>query len=186
MFKANTCLFKLLFYIGVAILSIDSSYAQTRQPELDIDKVYQLYKDTNAITIHTGGKEIKANILISYNALNKPYSIIAYGEADANATEALNKLKIDLGLAKLQAGYKQAPGEYPVSFNPAGNYENSINVTLFQKGTQSAKYGIKKIMYRDQTAPGTFVERHVSDFFYFEVCDEGRRNASKPEEKFVF
>jgi hypothetical protein len=154
--------------------------------ELDVDRVYNLYKDTSDIVIKTGGREIKAKIKVSLNALDKPYSVIAYGETDADVDEVLQKLKVELGVTKLQAGYKQSPGTFPVVFNPTGTYEHVIPISYFQKGSQSAKYGIQKIMYTDQDVNGMSVKRHVSDFFYFEVCDESRRNATKPGEKFVF
>jgi hypothetical protein len=41
-------------------------------------------------------------------------------------------------------------------------------------------------MYDDKDINGLSSQRHVSDFFYFEVCDENRRNAAKAGEKFVF
>ncbi|WP_311952526.1 hypothetical protein [Mucilaginibacter terrae] len=179
---------KISFVIILSVLLCNLAWAQKKsaEPELDIDRVYNLYKDTSDIVIKTGGKEIKAKIKITMNAFDKPYSVIAYGEADADADEVLQKLKTELGVTKLQAGYKQSPGTFPVVFNPTGSYEHTVQISYFQKGTQSAKYGIQKIMYNDQEANGQKVARHVSDFFYFEVCDEGRRNAAKAEEKFVF
>jgi hypothetical protein len=179
---------KKVYFIIFSLLLANLAMAQKKvaQPELDVDKVYNLYKDTSDIIIRTGGKEIKAKIKISLNALDKPYSVIAYGEADADLDEVLQKLKVELGVTKLQAGYKQSPGTYPVTFNPTGNYEHTVKISYFQKGSQSAKYGIQKIMYNDQDVNGLTVPRHVSDFFYFEVCDESRRNAAKAGDRFVF
>ncbi len=172
--------------IGFLLVNVAIAQIRTAGTELDVDRVYNLYKDTSDIVIKTGGKEIKAKIKVSKNAFDKPYSVICYGEADADMDEALQKLKVDLGVAKLQAGYKQSPGTFPVTFNPTGSYEHVIKISYFQKGGQSAKYGIQKVMYNDQDVNGLRAPRHVSDFFYFEVCDEGRRNASKAEDKFVF
>ncbi|WP_345950903.1 MULTISPECIES: hypothetical protein [unclassified Mucilaginibacter] len=179
---------KKVYFIIISLLFAQAVVAQKKAtgPELDVDRIYNLYKDTSDIVIKTGGKEIKAKIKISYNALDKPYSVIAYGEADADMDEVLQKLKTELGVAKLQAGYKQSPGTFPVAFNPSGSYEHNILISYFQKGTQSAKYGIQKIMYNDQDVNGISVQRHVSDFFYFEVCDESRRNETKAGDKFVF
>ena len=179
---------KKVYFIIIGLLFAHVVMAQKKVavPELDVDKVYNLYKDTSDIIIRTGGKEIKAKIKISLNALDKPYSVIAYGEADADMDDVLQKLKVELGVTKLQAGYKQSPGIYPVTFNPTGNYEHTIKISYFQKGSQSAKYGIQKIMYNDQDVNGLNVPRHVSDFFYFEVCDETRRNAAKAGDTFVF
>jgi hypothetical protein len=179
---------KKVYFIIFSLLLATLAMAQKKvaQPELDVDKVYNLYKDTSDIIIRTGGKEIKAKIKISLNVLDKPYSVIAYGEADAEMDEVLQKLKVELGVTKMQAGYKQSPGTYPVAFNPTGNYEHTIKVSYFQKGSQSAKYGIQKIMYNNQDVNGLTVPRHVSDFFYFEVCDESRRNAAKAGDRFVF
>ncbi|WP_295771166.1 hypothetical protein [uncultured Mucilaginibacter sp.] len=179
---------KRIFFVLVSILLCSELWAQKKvsESELDVDRIYNLYKDTSDIVIKTGGKEIKAKIKITLNAFDKPYSVIAYGEADAEVDDVLQKLKTELGVAKLQAGYKQSQGTFPVTFNPTGSYEHTLQISYFQKGTQSAKYGIQKIMYNDQDINGLKVPRHVSDFFYFEVCDEGRRNAAKTEEKFVF
>jgi len=179
---------KKFYFIILALLLANIVLAQKKAAEsgLDIDKLYKLYKDTNEVTIRAGGKEIKASIKISLNAFDKPYSIICYGETDADADEALQKLKVELGVTKLQAGYKQSPGTFPVNFNPTGSFEHTIQISYFQKGSQSAKYGIQKIMYDDKDINGLSSPRHVSDFFYFEVCDENRRNAAKAEEKFVF
>ena len=179
---------KKLYFLLLALLFANALWAQKKaaEPELDVDKVYKLYKDTNEITIRTGGKEIKANIKISLNAFDKPYSVICYGEADADVDDVLQKLKVELGVTKLQAGYKQSPGTFPVPFNPTGSFEHSIPINYFQKGSQSAKYGIQKVMYNDKDINGLSTPRHVSDFFYFEVCDENRRNAVKAGDKFVF
>lgn len=188
-FRHHTAFMKKVYFfiiLGLFLANMVSAQKKAAEPELDVDRVYNLYKDTNEVVIKSGGKEIKARIQISYNALDKPYSVIAYGETDADIDDVLQKLKIELGVAKLQAGYKQSPGTFPVIFNPTGSYEHSVQISYFQKGTQSAKYGIQKIMYNDQEINGQKIARHVSDFFYFEVCDEGRRNAAKAEDKFVF
>jgi hypothetical protein len=183
--KKIYCIVIALFFARILTAQAQTAVRPT-VTELDVDRVYNLYKDTSDIVIKTGGREIKAKIKISLNALDKPYSIIAYGETDANVDEVLQKLKTELGITKLQSGYKQSPGMFPVSFNPTGTYEHVIPISYFQKGTQSAKYGIQKIMYTEQDVNGMSVKRHVGDFFYFEVCDEGRRNTFKPGDKFVF
>jgi hypothetical protein len=135
---------KKFYFIILALLlaNIVLAQKQAAEPVLDVDKLYKLYKDTNEVTIRTGGKEIKANIKVSLNAFDKPYSIICYGETDADANEVLQKLKVELGVAKLQAGYKQSSGTFPVKFNPTGSFEHTILISYFQKGSQSAKYGI--------------------------------------------
>jgi len=161
------------------------------QPLLDVDRVWQLYKDTSDITINYDGQEIKAKVLISYNALNKPYSVIAYGEVDASVSKSLNKLMRELSAAKLQAGYKQSPGTFPVDFNPTDSSKNTVMVSYFEKGTQSAKYGVKRITNDVLTVKDYSVPLHVTDLFYFEVCDEGRRKDAKTSQtadkgKFVF
>ncbi|WP_158825013.1 hypothetical protein [Mucilaginibacter lacusdianchii] len=182
------------FLIIISILLTHLAFAQNKaEPALDVDRLWKLYKDTSEVIIHLDNQEVTAHIVISYNAAKKPYSVIAYGETDAvtDLTQALEKLKNELGAEKLKAGYRQAPGTYTVNFHPAGNNENVVDVSLFQKGTQSAKYGVKKVTYSD---PGTngqgAVQRYVGNFFYFEVCDEGRRNVSVDksvkEERFIF
>lgn len=179
---------KKIYFVIIGLIFTSLAVAQNKpiSTELDVDKVYRLYKDTSDIIIRTGGKEIKAKIKVSLNAMNKPYSVIAYGEADANMDDVLQKLKVELGVAKIKDGYRQSPGTFPVIFNPTGSFEHKIIISYFQKGSQSAKYGIQKVMYNDQDINGLNVRRHVSDFFYFEVCDETRRNLAKAGDKFVF
>lgn len=181
-----------LIIICILLTRLASAQNKAIEPALDVDRLWQLYKDTTEVTIQVDDKEVKAHILISYNDYNKPYSIIAYGEADAisGMTKALENLKNDLGAQKLKAGYRQAPGTFTVNFHPVGNNDNVIEVSLFQKGTQSAKYGVKKVTYTDPGTNGQGTVRQVGNFFYFEVCDEGRRNAVKQEKakdnRFVF
>jgi hypothetical protein len=168
------------FLIIFALLITHLTLAQSKaEPGLDVDRLWKLYKDTSEVTIRLGEQQVTAHIVISYNDYKKPYSVIAYGETDAltDLTQALEKLKNELGAEKLKAGYRQAPGTYTVNFHPTANNENVVDVALYQKGTQSTKYGVKKVTYADPGANGQAgVQRYIGNFFYFEVCDEGRRN----------
>lgn len=159
--------------------------AQTGQ--LDVDRLYEKYKGRNETTIFAGDKEINAHVLISYNGNNRPYRIIVYGEVAADAD--MEELVDQLCDAKVKAGYKKVLRPVPVNFDQYGMYENNIPVRSFQKGSQYAKYGIKKMEFRNQVQPDSVAEstnlRHTSDFFYFEVGDTNRKRTLKPE-KFDF
>jgi hypothetical protein len=159
--------------------------AQTAQ--LDVDRLYEKYKGRTETTIFAGDKEINAHVLISYNGNNLPYRIVVYGEATADAD--MEELVDQLCEAKVKAGYQKAVRATPVNFDQYGMYENNIPVRSYQKGSQYAKYGIKKMEFRNQTQADSVTEstnlRHTSDFFYFEVGDANRKRTLKPE-KFNF
>lgn len=159
--------------------------APMRKPEpgSDVDRLWVLYRDTDVVMIPMGDREVKAHVQILYNDEKKPYSVIAYGEADADSSRSLDKLVHDLAAEKLKAGYHQIPGRFPVTFNPGGMYENKFEVVLYQKGNQFAKYGTKKVIYNESTRESA--PQYVGDSFYFEVVDESRRPANKSK-KFVF
>ena len=126
---------------------------------------------------------IDAKVIINYNTKGKPYRIIVYGEAAADAD--LEALVNRLGDDKLKAGYRNLLHPNAVNFDQKRVYENNIQVSVYQKGTQYAKYGIKKMETRNQLVGETGTPRHTTDFFYFEVGDTARRSALKPE-KFNF
>lgn len=178
----------ILSWLGMVMMGLlysRPSAAQTTQ--LDVDRLYEKYKGRTETTIFAGDKEINAHVLISYNGNNRPYRIIVYGEAAADAD--MEELVDQLCEAKVKAGYNKAVRSTPVNFDQYGMYENNIPVRAFQKGNQYAKYGIKKMEYRNQIQPDSVAEstnlRHTNDFFYFEVGDSNRKRTSKPE-KFNF
>lgn len=153
---------------------------------LDVDRLYQKYKNKEHILIRAGNREVKANVIIQYNTFGQPASIILYGEADGDMGNTLESLKQELEDAKLKAGYKQINSRSNVvNFEQNNSYENNIDVSLFQKGTQYAKYGIKQAGERQPAVTASTDEntspRFVSDFFYFEVGDTARKQAIRAE-----
>ncbi|QJD95086.1 hypothetical protein HH214_03935 [Mucilaginibacter robiniae] len=154
------------------------------EPGSDVDRLWVLYRDTDVVMIPLDGRAVKAHVQILYNADKKPYSVIAYGEADADSTHALDKLVHELITEKLKVGYHQIPGRFSVAFNPGGTFENKFEVVLYQKGSQFAKYGTKKIIYNPSVHES--VPQYVGDSFYFEVVDESRRPVAGGAKKFVF
>jgi hypothetical protein len=149
----------------------------------DLDRLYQKYKGLSETTIFVGDREINARVLINYNANNKPYRIIIYGEAAADVD--MEQLVNQLGNTKTKAGYRKLLHPNAVNFDQNRVYENNIQVNVYQKGTQYAKYGFKKMEDRNQLTTETGTARFTSDFFYFEVGDTARRSTLKAE-KFDF
>ena len=183
--NCTKCFTGWLGIMAMSLLFCQTIAAQGIQ--LDVDRLYEKYKGHTETTIFTGDKEINAHVLINYNANNRPYRIIIYGEAAADAD--MEELVDQLCNAKMKAGYKKVVRPIPVNFDQYGMYENNIPVRSYQKGSQYAKYGIKKMEYRNQMQADSVAEntnlRHTSDFFYFEVGDTNRKRTSKPE-KFDF
>jgi hypothetical protein len=176
--RASLFLLSLTF---VCLLFAQYTSAQT--VKTDLDRLYEKYKGTSETTIFVGDKEISARVLINYNAKHQPYRIIIYGDAAADTN--LEELVSQLGEAKTKAGYKRLQQAGAVNFDQNRVYENNIQVALYQKGTQYAKYGIKKMDERNQLVGDTENPHHTTDFFYFEVGDAARKNTVKPE-KFDF
>jgi len=175
-------------WLGMLLMGLlFSRQAAAQTEQLDVDRLYEKYKGRTETTIFAGDKEINAHVLISYNGNNRPYRIIVYGEATADAD--MEELVDQLCNAKAKAGYKKAVRSSPVNFDQYGMYENNIPVRSYQKGSQYAKYGIKKMEFRNQIQADSVTEstnlRHTSDFFYFEVGDANRKRTLKPE-KFDF
>jgi hypothetical protein len=187
-------MFSCFFNIGVKKVSLlvvsmvltclcfsQVTIAQT--PATDLDRLYQKYKGLSETTVFVGDREVNARVIINYNAKGKPYRIIVFGEAAADAD--MEQLVTQLGDAKLKAGYKSVPHPGAVNFDQNRIYENNIQVSVYQKGTQYAKYGIKKVEDRNQLVGETGTARFTSDFFYFEVGDMARKSTLK-REKFDF
>ncbi|MVN92761.1 hypothetical protein [Mucilaginibacter aquatilis] len=177
---SKTYIFKAIMVLCAVFVSLQVK-AQTAAS--DIDRLYQKYKGNTETTIFVGDKEVNARVLINYNAHNKPYRIIIYGEALADSD--MDELIDQLCDAKIKAGYRRSPSKNVVNFDQNGIYENNIDVSTFQKGTQYAKYGIKKMEARNQLVGENGTPKYSSDFFYFEVGDNARKRTSKPE-KFDF
>lgn len=173
----------LFALILLAVLFVSANtYAQT-SASTDLDRLYQKYKGNTETTIFVGDKEVNARVLINYNSHNKPYRIIIYGEAVADAD--MEELIDQLSDAKIKAGYKKSTLKNVVNFDQNGIYENNIDVATYQKGTQYAKYGVKKMEARNLLVSENGTPKYSSDFFYFEVGDTARKRTLKPE-KFDF
>lgn len=160
-----------------------SAKANAQAAASDLDRLYQKYKGNTETTIFVGDKEVNARVLINYNSNNKPYRIIIYGESVADTD--MEELVDELCAAKSKAGYKRSVNKNVVNFDQKGIYENNIEVATYLKGTQYAKYGIKKMEVRNQLVGENGTPKYSSDFFYFEVGDTARKRTLKPE-KFDF
>lgn len=123
--------------ISILILTIFSSshflVAQStkkttvsKQPETsEIDKVYEKYKGLNKIDIPTTYGNIKGDINIKFNRVNKPSSIIIMQETD-NA-RALSQFLSDLINQKIINGYKSSGNIEPNQFDLVIIKDNLLN-----------------------------------------------------------
>jgi hypothetical protein len=148
---------------------------------LDVDRLYQKYKDYETVTIHTADGDLTANVKCFLNEKGKPYSVILYGYCGGNVS--VEKLSRTLESQKTKSGYGFT-GYSSVSFEG-----ESVLASLYEKNTQYAKYGIKRSQDRYvKLFDGTEIKPDkypVSDFFYFEVGDVRRRNTGN-QETFTF
>ncbi|MFD1259021.1 hypothetical protein ACFQ3S_19615 [Mucilaginibacter terrae] len=170
-----------MLILGILVMCL--AFTSKGMAQTDLDRLYSKYKGRTETTIFVGEREINAKVIVNYNAKGKPYRIIVYGEAAADGD--LENLVEELGETKVKAGYRKLLHPNAVNFDQNRIYENNIQVSLYQKGTQYAKYGIKKIEVRNQLVGETGTPHYTADFFYFEVGDTARRSTLKPE-KFDF
>ena len=170
-----------LLMLGILLLCL--SFTQKVSAQTDLDRLYIKYKGQSETTIFVGERELNARVIINYNAKGKPYRIIVYGEAAADTD--MENLVEELGNTKIKAGYRKLLHPNAVNFDQNRVYENNIQVSVYQKGTQYAQYGIKKMDERNQLVGETGTPHYTDDFFYFEVGDTARRSTLKPE-KFDF
>jgi hypothetical protein len=170
-----------LLMLGILLMCL--TFSQKVLAQTDLDRLYTKYKGRTETTIFVGEREINAKVIVNYNAKGQPYRIIVYGEAAADGD--LENLVEELGDTKVKAGYKKMLHPNAVNFDQNRVYENNIEVSVYQKGTQYAKYGIKKMDVRNQLVGETGTPHYTDDFFYFEVGDTARRSTLKPE-KFDF
>jgi hypothetical protein len=157
-----------LLMLGILLLCL--SFTQKVSAQTDLDRLYIKYKGQTETTIFVGEREINARVII-------------YGEAAADTD--MENLVEELGNTKTKAGYRKLLHPNAVNFDQNRVYENNIQVSVYQKGTQYAQYGIKKMDERNQLVGETGTPHYTDDFFYFEVGDTARRSTLKPE-KFDF
>jgi hypothetical protein len=162
--------------------------AQTKKPKapvtLDVDRLYAKYKDMETVTIHSADGDITAHVQIELNEAGKPYSVILFGY-QFSTTSDLERVISSLTSAKEKAGYK-FQGLSSVSFigkyNDKPVYE-SVLTSLYQKGSQYAKYGMTAM--NERTELNGAYKKPIGNFFYFEVGDVRRRSTGK-QEPFTF
>lgn len=164
--KRLLCLFAVLFLSCAA-------YAQTSTkpvPQLDVDKLYKKYKDKDSVKLYIAGEVLYAKIKVEYNVNGKPSAVIMYGSCFGSF--AIDDLIRSLQSQKEKAGYHYVtsgscivPGELIFA-----------SVSIYQKGTQYARYGKSDHDINDPLR---------GEWFYFEVGDTKRKGNDKTE-KFEF
>ncbi|MEJ7820937.1 MAG: hypothetical protein WKF85_01375 [Chitinophagaceae bacterium] len=132
----------------------------------DLDRLFQKYKNTSAVTLQYGGESFEANIKIEYNANDSPSAVIMYGRCTSR--NHVYGLIDNLVKQKEKSGYR-----YVSAFNSSipGEILETASGNTYQKGTQYAKYGTTL--------------NDLFDWFYFEVGDMKRKGNGKSE-KFNF
>jgi hypothetical protein len=164
--------------------------AQTKKPAatLDVDRLYAKYKDYETVTINTPDGPITANVKVLLNDNGKPHAVILYGsclEKLFSNTPDVRRVKWTLESAKEKAGYSYK-GFSSVYFE--GHY---ISTSLYQKGTQYAKYGVTDIeeisadtrkLAKEANVDAYSLRVKTGEFFYFEVGDIRRRSTAKQED----
>ncbi|MBS7566360.1 hypothetical protein KHS38_18270 [Mucilaginibacter sp. Bleaf8] len=177
-----------LILICTLLTSLAFAQKKTAVPAtatLDVDRLYQKYKNQNHIIIQAGNRDVRANVVIQYNIYKQLSAIILYGETPADISDAMDDLKSELENAKQKAGYKPVSGRNLIAnFERNDTYQNNIPVSVWQKGTQYAKYGIKKADEGQPVIDTTNTEatpapRYTANFFYFEVGDSARKQAAR-------
>jgi hypothetical protein len=156
---------------------------------LDVDRLYQKYKEWGTVTIHTADGDITANVKCLLNDKGKPYAVILYGYAGGSVDP--EKLVNALGNDKLKSGYRST-GYSSVTFSTDYDVE-MVSVDVYEKKTQYAKYGVnrhnflkdieklKELNERREKQGLPRLKPAPGDFFYCEVGDVGRRSTGKQE-----
>lgn len=152
---------------------------QSATSSLDVDRLYAKYKGKESITLYTPQEEIRANIVIQYNEAGKPSAVILYGTYTSGA--AITNIIESLTAAKEKAGYKHTSSDK--SYLPGQEQmpevlRDVVNVEVYQKGTQYAKYGPVYALLQDSNSD-------AKESFYFEVGDL-RRQARGATQPFTF
>jgi hypothetical protein len=186
----------LLLMLPLVVAAQTKKPATTKKPttaSLDVDRLYQKYKEWETVTIHTADGDITANVKCLLNDNGKPYAVILYGYAGGSVDP--EKLVKALENDKLKSGYRST-GHSSVTFSTDYDVE-MVSVDVYEKKTQYAKYGVKRHdLFQDIDKWKEVNERREKqglprlkpapgDFFYCEVGDVGRRSTGK-QEPFTF
>jgi hypothetical protein len=142
---------------------------------LDVDRLYAKYKNKEAITLYTPQENITANVEIRYNDAGKPSAVILYGTY--TSAEAINSMIDNLIKAKEKVGYRHTSSDKCILPKQEGFpdiLQTSVQVEVYQKGSQYAKYGPSYPLLISVGLEG----KHD---FYFEVGDVRRLDSAKKE-----
>lgn len=171
---------------GSAILIIYlilSCSAAAQNKILDVDRLFDQYKNSDSITITNAKGGIKLGVTLAVNEKGEPISIILSGYVENK--DIANSLKAKLCQDKIKAGYK-----YDGTSQVYSDLEN-VTVDVYTKGSQYAKYGIPYLLLSSVDSPppydtGTeeqkkkrsekyFFAQFGGSYIYLEVGDISRK-----------
>jgi hypothetical protein len=179
---------KRLFLISLfAVVISNAIQAQAKQKDIDI--LYQKYKNLDTITVTNANGTVKLAVKIIMNGNGKPQSITLVGYVDnsTSANSLIDKLEND----KEKSGYKFSSSATVYS-------EEILNVNVYTKGTQYAKYGVSTDLFSKSDTPPPYEtgteeqKKRRAQMYYFalmggcfvymEVGDISRKVNDKSEE----
>ena len=133
---------RISFFIFTFLFCSASLQAQTKTK--DIDALYQKYKNRDTIVISNANGSVKLAVEITLNSNGKPQSIVLKGYADNStlAESIISKLENN----KQKAGYKYNSFTTVVS-------DEILNVTVYTKGKEYAKYGVDRDIFGKDDPP---------------------------------
>ncbi|MBS1641597.1 MAG: hypothetical protein JSR11_03880 [Bacteroidetes bacterium] len=132
---------RLLFLLSIIFSLALNAQTQTK----DIDVLYQKYKNRDTIEVTNANGTVKLAVSVILNSKGKPESIILTGYADNStlANSLIDKLEND----KKKAGYKYS------SFSTVYSGIEILNVSVYTKGSQYAKYGVDTDIFGKNDSP---------------------------------
>lgn len=121
-----------------------STSIQAQTKTKDIDVLYQKYKNRDTIVITNAEGSVKLAVDIVLNSKGKPQSIVLKGYVSdySLAQNLVRKLEND----KTRAGYKYSTFSTVYS-------DEIMNVSVYTKGTEYAKYGVQKDIFGKDIPP---------------------------------
>lgn len=179
---------RISFLLLALLLFSASIQAQTKTK--DIDALYQKYKNRDTIVVTNANGSVKLAVDIALNSNGKPQSIVLTGYVDnvTSAESIIDKLAND----KQKAGYKY--NSIATVYSGKGEI---LNVTVYTKGKEYAKYGVERdLMSKNDPPPynsGTEEQKKRREqqyyfalmggcFIYMEVGDISRKLNDKSED----